>query len=67
MRLYYMAREGEKIQCVDVMILYPYICNYFKIAVGHPVIHLGDACKDKQACLCMDDLIKCSMVPPDRL
>jgi hypothetical protein len=31
------------------MSLYPYICKYFKFPVGHPVIHVGDACKDKEA------------------
>ena len=43
MRFHYKAREGETIQFVDVMSLYPYICKYFKFPVGHPVIHVGDA------------------------
>ena len=51
MRLNYKAREGETIQYVDVMSLYSYICKYFKFPVRHPVIHVGDACKDKEACL----------------
>ena len=49
------------------MSLYPYICKYFKFPIVHPVIHVGDACKDKDACLQMDGLIKCSIVPPKRL
>jgi len=67
MHLHYMARENETVQYVDVLSLYPYICKYFKFPVGHPIIHVGDACKDTDACLCMDGLIKCSIVPLERL
>ena len=67
MRLQYKAQEGESIQYVYVMSLYPYIFKYFKFPEGHPVIHLGDACKEKEACLRMENLIKCSIVPPERL
>jgi hypothetical protein len=41
MRLHYKAAEGETIQYVDVMFLYPYICKYFKFPIGHPVIQAG--------------------------
>jgi len=51
----------------DVKSLYPYICKYFKFPVGQPVIHVGDACKGKEACLRMDGLIKCLIVPPETL
>ena len=61
MRLHYKARENETIQNVD-----PYISKYFKFPVGHQIIHVGDACKDIEACLRMDGLIKCSIVPPER-
>ena len=54
MRLHYKARENETIQYVDVMSLYIYISKYFKFLVVHPVIHVGDACKDKEACLAME-------------
>jgi G:T-mismatch repair DNA endonuclease (very short patch repair protein) len=67
MRLHHKAREGETIQYMNVMSLYPYICKYFKFIVGHPVIHVGDSCKDKEACFRMDGLIKCSIVPPETL
>ena len=67
MRLHYKVRENETIQYVDVMSLYPYICKYFKFPTGHPFIHVGDACKDKEACLRMDRLIKCTIVPPQKL
>jgi hypothetical protein len=49
------------------MSLYPYICKYFKFPVGHPVIHVGDACKDTEACLRKEGLMKCSIVLPERL
>jgi len=67
MRLHYKAQENETIQYVDVMSHYPFICKYFKFPVGHPIIHVGDACKDIEACLRMDGLIKCSIVPPEKL
>ena len=67
MRLHYKAREGETIEYVDVMCLYPYICKYRKFPVGHTVVPVGDACKDKEACLRMEGLIKCTIVPPERL
>jgi len=67
MRLHYKVQENETIKYVDVMSLYPYICKYFKFPVGHPVIHMGDVCKDKEASLRMDGLIKCSIVPPEKL
>ena len=67
MRLHYKARENETIQYVDGMSLYPYIRKYFMFPVGHPNIHVGDACKDIEPCLRMDGLIKFSIVPPDTL
>ena len=51
MRLHHKAREDETIQYVDVISLYPYICKYFKFPIGHPVIHVGDACQDKESVL----------------
>jgi len=66
MCLYRKAGKNETIQYVDVMSLYPYICKYFKFPIGHPVIHVGVACRDIEACLCMEGLIRCSIVPPDK-
>ena len=48
MRLHYKAREGETIQYVDVMSLYPHVCKNGKFPVGHPVVHVGDACKARK-------------------
>ena len=66
MRLHYKAREGETIQYVDVMSLYPHVCKYGKFPVGHPVVDVGDACKDIQTCLGKEGLIKCTILPPQR-
>jgi len=68
MRLHYKIREEEEsVQYYDVMSLYPYICKYFKFPIGHPFIHVGDACADKEACLKMDGIMKCTVVPPKDL
>jgi len=64
LRLHYKIAENEEtIQYYDVMSLYPYICKYFKFPIGHPVVHVGDTCKDIRAGLQMDGLIKCTIVP----
>ena len=60
-----MGRGNETILYVDVMSLYPYICNYFKFPVGPPIIHVGDLCKNIEVCQSMDGLIKCSILPPE--
>ena len=49
------------------MSLYPYICKYFKFPDGHPIVHVGDECKYIEACLSMEGLTKCSIVPPEKL
>jgi len=68
MRLHYKIREGEEtVQYCDVISLYPYICKHFKFPIGHPIIHVGDACADKVSCLKMERLIKCTIVPPKDL
>jgi len=67
MRLHFKVRENESIQYVDVMILYPYICKYFQFPVGHPTVHVGDECKYTETCLRMDGLIKCTIIPPQKL
>jgi hypothetical protein len=48
MRLHYKISEGETIEYVDMMFIYPYICKYFRFPIGHPVIHAGDDCLDIQ-------------------
>ena len=67
MHLHYKGWENETIQYVVVMSLYPYICKYFKFPVGHPVIHVGDECKNMEDCLHMDGVIKCTTVRPEKL
>jgi len=68
MRLDYKIREGEEsVQYCDIMSLYPYICKYFKFPICHTIIHVGDACADIKACLKMEGLMKCKIVPPTNL
>jgi hypothetical protein len=67
MCLHYKARDNETIKYVDVMSLYPYICKYYKMPVGHPKIHVGDACQNIDRCMSMEGLIKCRIVPPKNL
>jgi hypothetical protein len=68
MRLHYEIREEERsVKYYDVMSLYSYICKYFKFSIDHPVIHVSDVCADKEACLKMDELMKCMVVPPKDL
>jgi ribosomal protein L2 len=50
MRLHYKIRDGETIRYVDDMSLYPYCCKYHKIPIGHPIINVGEACKDMGQC-----------------
>jgi hypothetical protein len=68
MRLHCRIREGkETIQYVDVISLYPYVCKYGMFPIGHPVIHAADACRDTEAVLQKEGLIKCTVLPPARL
>ena len=67
MRLLYKARFGETNHYVDVTSLYPYVCKYEKFPLGLSVVHVGDACKEKEACLHRDGLMKCTIVPTGRL
>ena len=45
--------------------MYTYV--NFKFPIGHPVIHVGDACKDKEAALHKERLIKRLVLPPKGL
>ena len=68
MSLHYKIEENrETIQYCDIMSLYPYIGKYSKFPIGHPIIHVGDICKNIDACLQMEGLIKCTVVPPTDL
>ena len=59
--------KNETIEYCYVISLYPYICNYFKFPLGHLTVHVGDTCRNVDACLKMDGLIGCTIVPPKRL
>ena len=64
MRLHYKIKEGEEtVQYCNIMSLYPYICKHFKFPIDHPIIHVGDKCADIEACLKMEAMMKCKIVP----
>ena len=67
LKLHYKVKEGESIQYVDVMSLYPFVCKYFKFPLGHPIIHVGDACRDTESMLQKEGLMKCCILPPRTL
>jgi hypothetical protein len=46
MRLHYKIKDGEMIQYMDVMSLYPWVRKYFKFPVGHPTDHVGEKCRE---------------------
>jgi hypothetical protein len=43
-KTHYRVKEGEEIEYVDVISLYPYICKYGKFFVGHPEVYVGADC-----------------------
>jgi hypothetical protein len=67
MCLHHKVGDNETIEYVDVMSLYPYICEYYKIPKGHPKIHVGDACQFIESCMKLEGLIKCLIAPPKDL
>ena len=68
LKLHYKVNpEEETIQYTDIMSLYPYICKYFKFPVGHPTILNADECRDINAILAKEGIIKCEVLPPQNL
>ena len=57
-------REREAIHYYDVMSRYLYVFKYFKFLVGKPKIHVGDLCRDNQAMLSKESLIKFTVLRP---
>jgi len=64
-KTYYRVKECEKMHYVDVISLYPYICNYGKFPLGHPKVYLGADCPPD--CLDREGIIKCKVMPPRKL
>ena len=67
MRLHYNAREGENIQYVELMSLYPYKSKYFKIPVDQKSHPCGSRVQKRGTLQRKDGFIKCSIVPKERL
>jgi hypothetical protein len=66
MRFYKIEEGQEIIEYCDVMSLYPYVCTYGKLPIGHSVIYAGDECRDIDAML-KKGLINCCVMPPKNL
>ena len=56
------VKQGEQINYVDVISLYPYICKYGKLPVGHPKVYVGASCPPD--CLDREGFMKCKVLPP---
>jgi G:T-mismatch repair DNA endonuclease (very short patch repair protein) len=64
-KTYRKAVDGEEIQYVDVISLYPYICKYGKFPVGHPKVYVGADCPNDL--LEREGILKCKVLPPRKL
>ena len=45
----------------------PVHLQILQVPIDHPIIQVGDACADIEACLKMQGLMKCKIVPPKDL
>jgi hypothetical protein len=43
-KTHYRVKQGEEIQYVNVIRLYPYICKYGKFPLGHPKVYVSADC-----------------------
>jgi hypothetical protein len=50
---------------VEVISLYPYICKYGKLPLGHPEVYVGADCPTD--CVDREGIIKCKVLPPKGL
>jgi hypothetical protein len=64
-KTYYRVKQGERINSVDVISLYPYICKYGKIPVGHPKAYVGADCPPD--CLDREGIMKYKVLSPRKL
>ena len=68
MRLHYKVSSGEEtIEYTDIMSLYPYICKNYNLPIGHATILTADECTDIDPTLRKEGIVKCRVLPPQRL
>lgn len=65
-RTYYKCKQGEKIKYTDICSLYPWVCKNSKFPIGHPTVHVGNACRNLNINT-TEGLIKCRILPPTNL
>lgn len=66
-KLYYKAKDYEKIKFIDVNSLYPFVCKYGAFGINHPIVYVGDAECRKLDLNITHGLVKCTIVPPQDL
>jgi len=64
-KTYYRVKQGEQINYVDVISLYPYMCKHGKFRVGHPKVYVGADCQ--YDCLDREGIMKCKVLRPRKL
>jgi hypothetical protein len=62
--LYYRCNRGEKIQYIDIVSLYPWVCKYGKFPIGHPEIVTENFLPVSVIERPYEGLIKLEVVPP---
>ena len=64
-KTYYRVKQAEKINYVDIISLYTYICKNGKFPVGHPKVYVGASCPPD--CLDREGIMKCKVLHPRKL
>ena len=66
-RLYYKAKNGEKIKYTDICSLYPWVCKYMAFPIGHPKVITENFLPINKSSRPYKGLIKCRILPPRAL
>ena len=61
-KLYHECNDDENIRYVDFTSLYPWVCKYAKLPLGHPEVYRDTDIPDR-----VEGLIKCKVLPPQNL
>jgi len=67
MCLYHKQRKLKPFNMLTSRVSIHTYTNTLSFSIGLTVIHVDVACRSIEECLCMEGLIRCSIVPPDRL
>ena len=67
MGIHYKIREDVESTVQRYNESLPVHLQILQVPIDHPIIQVGDACADIEACLKMQGLMKCKIVPPKDL